>query len=84
MVDLFGDFAERIAPASFGYYLKMGGLGDDRMGVEHSWKHGLDLQALGNVFDYATVLAYHANPTVVRDDVRTAETLLDARIDAGS
>lgn len=83
IVDLFGDFADRISPASFGYYLKMGGLGDDRMGVEHSWKHGLDLRALGDVFDYATVLAYHSDPTVVRDDVRTARTLLDARIDAG-
>jgi hypothetical protein len=77
------DVSEEVSPADLGYYLKMGGLGDDRMGVEHSWKHGLDLRALGDVLDYATVLAYHSDPTVVRDDVATARTLLDAPVEAG-
>jgi hypothetical protein len=83
LMALFGDFSAAVSPAQFAYYLKMGGLGDDRMGVEHSWKHGLDLGALGDVLDYATVLAYHSDPAVVRDDVAAAGTLLDAPVHAG-
>lgn len=80
---LFETFADLTSPADFGYYLKMGGLGDDRMGVEHSWKHGLDLDAMSSPLDYATVLAYHSDPTVVRDDVATAQSLTDVPTHAG-
>jgi len=83
LTDLFESFADEIAPADFTYYLKMGGLGDDRMGVEHSWKHGLDLTALSEVADDVTVLAYHEDPAVVRDDVRATKELLDVPVTAG-
>lgn len=83
LTDLFGDFEDAIGDADFGYYFKMGGLGDDRMGVEHSWKHGLDLGGVSRHLDEATVLAYHSDPAVVRDDVRTTRSLLDASVRAG-
>ncbi|WP_207589918.1 hypothetical protein [Halomontanus rarus] len=83
VTDLFDDFDEQMGSTPFGYYLKMGGLGDDRMGVEHSWKHGLDLDALSEPLDYVTVLAYHSDPTVVRDDVRTARSLIDVPVNVG-
>ena len=83
LAGLLEDFADEIAPAAFTYYLKMGGLGDDRMGIEHSWKHGLDLDSLSGIVDDVTVLAYHEDPTVVRDDVRATRTMLDVPVTAG-
>ncbi|WP_225333584.1 hypothetical protein [Halomicrobium urmianum] len=80
---LYDDLSDVVSPSDFGYYFKMGGLGDDRMGVEHSWKHGIDLSSLGDLIDEATVLAYHRDPTVVRDDVNATRTLLDAPVRAG-
>jgi len=83
LTDLFDAFADAVAPADFGYYLKMGGLGDERMGVEHSWKHGIDLGSLGATVDEATVLAYHEDPAMVRGDVATTETLVGGPVRAG-
>jgi hypothetical protein len=83
LTDLFADFDDALGDTNFGYYFKMGGLGDDRMGVEHSWKHGLDLSGISRHLDEATVLAYHSDPTVVRDDVATTRSLLDAPVRAG-
>ncbi len=83
LAELFESFANTIAPEPFTYYLKMGGLGDDRMSVEHSWKHGLDLERLSEFVNDVTVLAYHSDPTVVRDDVRTTDSLVDAPVTAG-
>jgi len=80
---LFESFADRLGSTDFGYYLKMGGLGDERMGVEHSWKHGLDLDALASPLDHVTVLAYHSDPNVVRDDVATTRSLVDTTAYAG-
>ncbi|GAA0249659.1 hypothetical protein ACFFQF_31835 [Haladaptatus pallidirubidus] len=76
-MSLFEDFASTINSADFGYYLKMGGLGDDRMGIEHSWKHGLDLKRLSNLLDTVTVLAYHSDSTVVRDDINVIQAFFD-------
>ncbi|WP_283402404.1 hypothetical protein [Halorubrum sp. DM2] len=83
LLTLFEDFSSIIDPLDFGYYFKMGGLGDDRMGIEHSWKHGLDLYGLSAVLDSATVLAYHQNPSVVRDDVNATRTFFDEPVRAG-
>ena len=83
LLSLFEDFDSIIDPADFGYYLKMGGLGDDRMGIEHSWKHGLDLGRLSDLLDTVTVLAYHQDPTVVRDDVNVTRTFFDDTVRAG-
>lgn len=83
LTDLFGSFDDVLGDTDFGYYFKMGGLGDDRMGVEHSWKHGLDLAGMSQYMDEATVLAYHSDPTVVRDDVHTTRSLVDAPVRAG-
>jgi hypothetical protein len=83
LLSLFEDFDSIIDPADFGYYLKMGGLGDDRMGIEHSWKHGLDLGGLSDLLDTVTVLAYHRDPTVVRDDVNVTRTFFDDTVRAG-
>lgn len=83
LMTLFEDFASVIDPADFGYYLKMGGLGDNRMGIEHSWKHGLDLQRLSSLVDTATVLAYHSDPTVVRDDINETAAFFDGTVRAG-
>jgi hypothetical protein len=83
LLSLFEDFDSIIDPADFGYYLKMGGLGDDRMGIEHSWKHGLDLGGLSELLDTITVLAYHQDPTVVRDDVNVTRTFFDDTVRAG-
>lgn len=81
--DLFERFADATGDAEFVYYLKYGGLGDDRMGVEHSWKHGIDLGALSAAADAVTVLAYHPDPAVVEHDVVNARTLTDTRVEAG-
>ena len=80
---LFAEFDSVTNSTDFGYYFKMGGLGDERMGVEHSWKHGLDLNRITEHIDEATVLAYHPDETVVRDDVHTTDTLLDVPVRAG-
>ena len=83
LLSLFEDFDAITDPADFSYYLKMGGLGDDRMGIEHSWKHGLDLQGMSELLDSVTVLAYYEDPTVVRDDVNVTRTFFDRPVRAG-
>jgi hypothetical protein len=83
LTELFGDFDDVLGDTDFGYYFKMGGLGDDRMGVEHSWKHGLDLAGMSQYMDEATVLAYHSDPKVIRNDVETTRSLVDASVRAG-
>ncbi|WP_459191131.1 hypothetical protein [Halosimplex sp. J119] len=82
---LFDDYAAATGSTPFGYYLKYGGFNDERMDVEHSWKHGLDLGQLSDPVDQFTVLAYDSDPEAVRSDVRAARTLTgdDVAIHAG-
>jgi len=53
------------------------------LNVEDAWKHGLDLDALADPLDYATVIAYENDAQSVVDRIRTARRLTDVDLHVG-
>lgn len=76
LTDLYHELASVATEADLGTYVGM-------LDVEDGWKHGLDLEALAEPLDYATVIAYEGNPDDVGGRIRTARQLTDADLHVG-
>ena len=76
LASLFAEFGRTVS-ADLGYYLGF-------FGVEDSWMHGVDVDALSDSLDYYTVIDYESSRADAVDRYRTAEYLApDTPLHAG-
>lgn len=73
---VFERLDDAVGGADLGYYV-------GQLGVEDSWKFGVDFDRLDGSLDYYTALAYESTPEAAADCVRTAKSLTDTPVHAG-
>lgn len=73
---LFADLDAAVDDADLGYYV-------GHFGVESSWKHGADLDALAEHVDYYAALSYGSDRAEATSYVDTARAMTDVPITAG-
>jgi hypothetical protein len=73
---LFEDLSAVIDGADLGYYI-------GQLGIEDSWKMGVDFGRIDDSVEYYTALAYESSPETAAGTVRTANALTDVPVHAG-